>query len=273
MTEIDLYTGGSGGLARRGGADAGGALSVDDLTFTGKARSPHEVPTAFFDDSVRGEQLPPALQAMASGVTTLSKAVRGFGGDDLYQACEFWHAYPSMLVLTRAMRPLERVERRLRPVPGEPWRIAEQIIRPVIAGPLQRAQINDDTLTDTRRGDTGTNTGPTTQLPSDHEAGAFAQACLPSKVRMWCNREVSAPTRWTGALLRWSDDTETIDLLRADENVAVVVKARRALGAGLWELERRRFELREPRRYGSVPRRKDTSRGLSGGSRLAIGRG
>ena len=250
--ELNLYGGAGDGLAPSGHTGAGGATSVDDMEFAAPAASPLELPSRFLGASVQAPALPLAADATASGVVQLPRPE--VFGDDRYLVREFWHAWADQVVFTRALRSLRgRADGRLHP-DGD-WLVADRLSYRVGAIPAQKARLVDDTLTDTTRSTEGTGV-----LAGRFEQGAFAQSALPRKVRLWLNQKVPSPGRWTGSVLRWSDDSETIDLLRGDDTCIAVVKARRTIGSPTWDLVRRAYTITAtPVRFGALPSRPQSS--------------
>lgn len=251
--ELNLY-GSGGGLAPSGPVGAGGARSVDDMEFAAQAAAPLDLPSRFLDASVQAQALPAAAEAMASGVVQLSRPVAF--GEDRYLVREFWHAWADQVVFSRAVRALLRGgDGMLHPF-GD-WLVADRLTYPGGGTTAQKARLVDDTLTDTTP-----DTESVGVLAGAFERGAFAQSALPRTVRLWLNQKVPSPVRWTGSVLRWSDDSETVDLLRGDNTCIAVVKARRTIGSPCWDLVRRDYKITAaPDRFGALPPRSQSSGG------------
>lgn len=255
------YQGGGGSLARGGaggGADAGAALAVDDMQFSEASVLPVDIPGGFLDASV---QLPGGMPDPQLALVSSAQQRKGVlkVGEVAYQVREFTQVFPHEIVTSKALRPLvKQPDGRYKP--SGPWGIAERTTRAVSGTPLPDGYMVDDTLTDPTRtqqsGGGSPHADPAANRP-EFAQGAFAQAALPSKARMWLNREVPDPSRWEGAVLRWDEPSgvrETVEVIRGDDRRVAVIKAERPVGAAQWKLLRRSYELvGQPVTVGGMP--------------------
>lgn len=259
MSDIVRFQG--GGLSAATPGTAGGGLPFSGLAFDRPAVTFAELPTAW-RNHLTAPATPSLGEVIAGGGRTAPKAIAA--GADRYQLRYFWAAWPTQVAWWRVLRPLQaRPDGRLQPA-GE-WQITEQTLWQVVGGPSQRATVVDDNT------DPAAPT-PAAPTPADpgtgnpvFEAGQFAQAALPSKVRLWLTQQIPDPTRWEGSVLRWDDNTDSVDVLRADSARIVVARATRPTGGLAWEIVRRQFTIvGSPAVTGGMPGL-STARGVARG--------
>lgn len=202
-----------------------GARSTQGGQWSGKVLTWSDLPPETQQEAWTGQDV------IAEHVTKLTATALRIAGAP-HQRLVGWRAHPDRVVVATAVRPLgSRPDGRMAPV--GPW--AHHEVAHLVAPTAPRRR---EGLVSPGTGGAGSTwsggdaaTGP--RVARDHLEAANTTAYLPAPVRQGLVDAVPVPVRWSGEIVRFSEDDypvrHRIVLLRADERRAVVVVADRRL--------------------------------------------
>lgn len=277
---ISLYEGAGQGLSKARAVAAGTGADTTTLTFSGKAEMYTDLPEAFRrggaastalvlrkesaerqkttstalarpEDVVAPIQLPPkvAETSIASGVRTLSKSYKV--GDRIVQRKLGWFATPTYIFVTTVERELKWCEDK-KLAPAGDWQIEHRRrFRPKAGAATKRVGHVEETLGNAG-GDTETRFVEAPEaIPDAFVNGMEAMAYLPLAVRGDIVSQVPHPTYFDGRLLGLCENGPEVthyevSLLRMNDDVALVISAKKPLGGSVWEVTQARYELTTP---------------------------
>lgn len=281
--DLALSTGSGGkGLARPASIAVGTGAATDELTFSGRAEMYSDLPTTFRkggasstalvlrkeseerqkkastelarpEDVVAPIQLPPkaAEQTIASGVRKLSSSFRV--GDRIVQRKLGWFATPTYIFVTTVERELKwREDKKL--APASDWLIEHRRrFRPKSGVAEKRVGTVKETYSNYEdEATTSRFVEAAEQIPDAFVNGVEAMAFLPLTVRGDIVSQVPHPKYFDGRLLGVCEDGGEevthyeVSLLRMNDDVALVISAKKPLGGSVWEVTQAKYDLTTP---------------------------
>lgn len=280
--DVTLRASQGNSVARPTSISVGTGASTEELTFAGKAEMYTDLPTVFRkggkastelvlrkesaerqtktstalarpEDVVAPITLPPkaAEQAIASGVRRLSNSFRA--GDRIVQRKLGWFATPTYIFVTTVERELKwREDKKL--VPASDWFIEHRRrFRPKSGVAEKRVGNVKEVYSDYEaEGVAARYVEAAEAIPDAFVNGVEAMAYLPRAVRGDIVSQVPNPTYFDGRLLGLCEGGGPdvthyeVSLLRMNDDVAVVISAKKPLKGSVWEVTQAKYQLTTP---------------------------
>lgn len=278
-TDLEHAANSTGVVRAQGGpTDPGAGHTLDDATFENRGYTfDADMPTAFREGAaqstalalqkqggtassalMRASDTAPlksdrelaqiASQTIASGTRQLDKPRRTIDGR-IVQRRIGWRATPLLIIISTAERELAKgTDGRLRPA-GE-WLLEHRKTYRNAGGAAKKRTGQVPLEEETQRTKGPSIPGAPNANADDFTEGEFALSFLPPSVRSSARARVPNPTLFDGTLLQYATgdvlDRHEVNLIRMDEDHAVVIQAIRTPNAAHWDISQAAYTLQAP---------------------------